>query len=251
ALAEAERLGYSELDPTADIEGFDPAAKISILASIAFNARVVAGDVYREGITGVSARDIAFARALGYAVKLLAIAELVEGEISVRVHPAMIPLTHPLASVRENLNAIFVEGEQVGELMFYGRGAGGPPTGTAVVGDVVDIARNIMTSGRGVGCTCYSTAGRIRHMDETSSEYYLLLEVRDRPGVLAQVAQAFADNNVSIMSMRQEGMGHEARLVMVSHRALERDFQALLGDLRHLDVVENVASAMRVVSTEE
>ena len=250
ALAEAERLGYSELDPTADIEGFDPAAKISILASIAFNARVVAGDVYREGITGVSARDIAFARALGYAVKLLAIAELVDGEIAVRVHPAMIPLTHPLASVRENLNAIFVEGEQVGELMFYGRGAGGPPTATSVVGDVVDIARNIMTNGRGVGFTCYSTAGRIRHMDETSSEYYLLLEVRDRPGVLAQVAQAFADNNVSIKSMRQEGMGDEARLVMVSHRALERDFQALLGDLRHLDVVENVASAMRVVAEE-
>jgi homoserine dehydrogenase len=250
ALAEAERLGYSELDPTADIEGFDPAAKISILASIAFNARVVAGDVYREGITGVSARDIAFARALGYAVKLLAIAELVDGEIAVRVHPAMIPLTHPLASVRENLNAIFVEGEQVGELMFYGRGAGGPPTATSVVGDVVDIARNIMTGGRGVGCTCYNAAGRIRHMDETSSEYYLLLEVADRPGVLAQVAQAFADNNMSIKSMRQEGMGHEARLVMVSHRALERDFQALLGDLRHIDVVEEVASAMRVVAEE-
>ena len=251
ALAEAERLGYSELDPTADIEGFDPAAKISILASIAFNARVVAGDVYREGITGVSARDIAFAHALGYAVKLLAIAELVDGEIAVRVHPAMIPLTHPLASVRENLNAIFVEGEQVGELMFYGRGAGGPPTGTSVVGDIVDIARNIITGGRGVGCTCYHSPARLRHMDETSSEYYVLLEVSDRPGVLAQVAQAFADNSVSIKSMRQEGMGDEARLVMVSHTALERDFQALLGDLRHLDVVEDVASAMRVVPEED
>jgi homoserine dehydrogenase len=250
ALAEAERLGYSELDPTSDIEGFDPAAKISILASIAFNARVVAGDVYREGITGVSARDIAFGRALGYAVKLLAIAELVDGEIAVRVHPAMIPLTHPLASVRENLNAIFVEGEQVGELMFYGRGAGGPPTGTSVVGDVVDLARNVMTGGRGVSWTCYDTPGRIRHMEETCSEYYFLLEVHDRPGVLAQVAQAFANNNVSIKSMRQEGMGDEARLVMVSHTALERNFQALLGDLRHLDVVDEVASAMRVVAEE-
>jgi homoserine dehydrogenase len=250
ALAEAERLGYSELDPTADIEGFDPAAKISILASIAFNVRVVAGDVYREGITGVSARDIAFAQALGYSVKLLAIAELVSGEIAVRVHPAMIPLTHPLASVRENLNAIFVEGEQVGELMFYGRGAGGPPTGTSVVGDIVDIARNIATGSRGIGCTCYNSPGRIRHMDETSSEYYVLLEVSDRPGVLARVAQTFADNNVSIASMRQEGMGDEARLVMVTHTALERDFQSLLGDLRHLDVVEDVASAMRVVSAE-
>jgi homoserine dehydrogenase len=211
---------------------------------------VVAGDVYREGITGVSARDIAFAQALGYAVKLLAIAELVDGEIAVRVHPAMIDLTHPLASVRENLNAIFVEGEQVGELMFYGQGAGGPPTATSVVGDIVDIARNVTTGSRGVGCTCYNAPGRIRHMDETSSEYYILLEVSDRPGVLAQVAQAFADNHVSIKSMRQEGMGDEARLVMVSHIARERDFQSLLGDLRHLDVVEEVASAMRVVSAE-
>lgn len=248
ALAEAERLGYSELDPTADIEGFDAAAKIAILASIAFNARVVAGDVYREGITDVSARDIASAKALGYAVKLLAIAELVDGEIAVRVHPTMIPSSHPLASVRENLNAIFVEGGHVGELMFYGRGAGGPPTATAVVGDIVDISRNIMTGSRGVGCTCYENPARIRHMDESSSQYYVLLEVADRPGVLAQVAQVFADNHVSIKSVRQEGLGAEARLVMVTHRALERDFQAVLGALRKLDVVEEVASAMRVQS---
>ncbi len=155
ALAEAKRLGYTELDPTADIEGFDPAAKVSILASICFNARVVAGDVHREGITQVSARDIAFAHRLGYEVKLLGIAEMVDGEVAVRVHPAMIPLSHPLASVRDNLNAVFVEGVSVGQLMFYGQGAGGPPTGTAVVGDVVDIARNLTTGSRGVGCTCY------------------------------------------------------------------------------------------------
>ena len=251
ALAEAERLGYTELDPTADIEGFDAAAKLSILASIAFNARVVAGDVYREGITGVSQRDIAFARTLGYVVKLLAIAERVDGEIAVRVHPAMLPTTHPLASVRENLNAVFVEGEQVGELMFYGRGAGGPPTATSVVGDIVDVARNIQKGTRGVGCTCYGRSARIRHMDETLCQYYILLEVLDRPGVLAQVAQAFADNDVSIKSVWQEGFGDEARLVMVTHLAVEKNFQALVAQLNGLEVVEEVASAMRVQSAED
>ncbi|MGH2707327.1 MAG: homoserine dehydrogenase [Actinomycetota bacterium] len=251
ALAEAERRGFTELDPTADIEGFDPAAKIAILASICFNARVVAGDVYREGITGITARDIAMARSLGYVVKLVGIAELVDGGIAARVHPAMIPLDHPLASVRDNLNAIFVEGEQVGELMFYGRGAGGPPTGTAVVGDVVDIARNMVAGGRGVGCTCYRMEARIRHMDEASCQYYVLLEVLDRQGVLAQVAQAFADHDVSIKSVWQEGYRDEVRLVMVTHRALERNVQSLLTALKALEVVQGVASALRVVSDEE
>lgn len=251
ALAEAERLGYAELDPTADIEGFDAAAKLSILASIAFNARVVAGDVYREGITGVSAHDIAFARTLGYTVKLLAIAEKADGEIAARVHPTMLPITHPLASVRDNLNAVFVEGEQVGELMFYGRGAGGPPTATSVTGDVVDVARNIMSGARGVGCTCYRQQARIRHMDDTSSQFYFLLEVVDRPGVLAKVAQTFADHDVSIKSVWQEGLGDEARLVMVTHKAVERNFQSLLADLRGLEVVKEVASAMRVHSDED
>ncbi len=250
ALAEAERLGYTELDPTADIEGFDAAAKLSILASIAFNARVVAGDVYREGITQVSAKDIVFGRSLGYAVKLLAIAERVDDEIAVRVHPAMIPIAHPLASVRDNLNAVFVEGEQVGELMFLGRGAGGPPTATSVIGDIVDIARNIIKGGRGTGCTCYHSDARIRSMDETESQYYILLEVADRPGVLAKVAQVFADNDVSIKSVWQEGLGEEARLVTVTHMSAERNFQSLLSNLKGLDVVREVASAMRVQDEE-
>ena len=250
ALAEAERLGYSELDPTADIEGFDAAAKLSILSSIAFNARVVAGDVYREGITGVTARDIALARNLGYAVKLLAIGERVGDEVAVRVHPAMIPSEHPLASVRENLNAIFVEGQQCGELMFYGRGAGGPPTGTSVIGDIVEVARNIRNGGRGTGCTCYGEAARIRPMSDTSSQYYILLEVLDRPGVLARVANAFAEHDVSIKSVWQEGFGDEASLVMVTHFALEKNFQALLTELREMDIVEEIASAMRVQSDE-
>ncbi|MDQ4149746.1 MAG: homoserine dehydrogenase [Actinomycetota bacterium] len=250
ALAEAERLGYSELDPTADIEGFDPAAKLSILASIAFNARVVSGDVYREGITHVSARDIAYARTLGYAVKLLAIAETVDGEIALRVHPAMIPETHPLASVRENLNAIFIEGNQVGELMFYGRGAGGPPTAISVLGDIVGVARHMVSGGRGVG-PVYTQRAQIRPMDQTMSQYYILLEVADRPGVLAQVAKAFSDHDVSIKSVWQEGFGDEASLVLVTHTALERNVQALLSALRTLDVVKEVASSMRVQSAED
>ncbi len=250
ALAQAERLGYSELDPTADIEGFDPAAKLSILASIAFNARVVAGDVYREGITQVTQADITNAHSLGYAVKLLAIAECVDGEIAMRVHPAMIPLTHPLASVRDNLNAIFVEGHQVGELMFYGRGAGGPPTAISVIGDVADVARHIVGGGRGVG-VIYSQPAKVRPMDSTISQYYILLEVADKPGVLAQVAQKFADHDVSIKSMLQEGMGKEARLILVTHNAVERNFQALLAELRTLEVVDAIASSMRVQSAED
>jgi homoserine dehydrogenase len=250
ALAEAERLGYSELDPTADIEGFDPAAKLSILAGIAFDARVVAGDVYREGITKVTAKDIAFAHSLGFAVKLLAIAEQIDGEVALRVHPAMIPETHPLASVRENLNAIFVEGSEVGELMFYGRGAGGPPTAISVMGDVVSVARHMISGGRGVG-PIYRQTARIRPMDQTRSQYYILLEVSDRPGVLAQVAQLFADNNVSIKSMLQEGLRDEASLVLVTHTALEHDVQSLLSGLRHLDVVKEITSWMRVQSADD
>lgn len=250
ALAQAERLGYSELDPTADVEGFDAAAKLSILAGIAFNARVVSGDVYREGITHVTQSDITSAKNLGYAVKLLAIAERVDGEIAMRVHPAMIPHTHPLASVRDNLNAIFVEGAEVGELMFYGRGAGGAPTAISVIGDVVDVARHIVGGGRGVGST-YSQPAKVRPMDHTLSQYYVLLDVADRPGVLAKVAQTFTDNDVSIKSVRQEGLGDEARLVMVTHKALEENFQALLTALRDMDVVDAIASSMRVQSAED
>ncbi len=245
ALGEAERLGYTELDPTADIEGFDPAAKAAILASIAFNTRVVAGDVYREGIADITASDIAFAKRLGYEVKLLAIAEEQDGEVAVRVHPAMIPMSHPLASVRENFNAVFVEGENVGELMFYGRGAGGPPTSVSVVGDITTVARNLSTGGRGPGCTCYRTL-RIRPIDQMFAQYYVLLKVADQPGVLAAVAGAFGANGVSIASVWQEGFGDEAQLVMISHRAQERDLQATLHSLRELDVVTKVASVMRV-----
>ena len=245
ALGEAERLGYTELDPTADIEGFDPAAKAAILASLAFNTRVVSGDVYREGIADITAQDIAYAKRLGYEVKLLAIAEEQDGEVAVRVHPAMIPHTHPLASVRDNLNAVFVQGADVGELMFYGRGAGGPPTSVSVVGDITTVARNVLSGGRGAGESSYRTA-TIRSIDTMFSQYYILLNVADKPGVLAAVASTFGDHDVSIGSVWQEGFGDEAQLVMITHRAREKDLQATLHALRELDVVTKVASVMRV-----
>jgi homoserine dehydrogenase len=249
AVAEAQGLGYAERDPSADVEGYDAAAKLAILASIAFNARVVAGDVFREGIANVSQQDIEFADRLGYVVKLLAIAELENGEIAARVHPAMIPKDHPLAAVRESFNAVFIEGANVGELMFYGRGAGGPPTGTAVAGDVVDVARNVITGGRGVGCTCYDDR-RVRPMDQMHSQYYLLLEVADQPGVLASVASTFANHGVSIRSVWQEGTGEEALLVMITHRGNEGAMQKTIHDLRELEAVAAVRSVMRVEGVE-
>jgi homoserine dehydrogenase len=250
ALAEAERLGYAEEDPTADIEGFDAAAKAAILASIAFRSRVVAGDVYREGISHVTHRDIEFAQRLGYTVKLVAIAEEIGGEIAVRVHPAMLPSAHPLASVRDSFNAVFVEGATVGDLMFYGRGAGGDPSGSAVAGDVVAAARNIIHGGRTLGCTCYFDK-RVLPIDEMESQYYLLLSVQDLPGVLAQVAGAFGRNEISIRSVWQEGYGDEAQLVMVTHRGKEANLQATVDELDQLEAVTKVVSVLRVEGEEE
>jgi len=249
ALSKAQELGYAEADPTADVEGFDAAAKCAILASIAFNARVAAPDVYREGIADVSADDIAFAQRLGYAVKLLAIAELEGNRIAVRVHPAMIPTTHPLASVRDAFNAVFVEGPKVGEMMFYGRGAGGDPTAAAVVGDLVSAARNLETGARGIGCTCFLERG-IRPMSEMFGQYYLRLDVTDQPGVLAHVARVFGDNGVSIKSVVQEGTGEGAQLILVSHAAQEGDLQQTVKQLRELPVVAAVQSVLRVEGDE-
>jgi homoserine dehydrogenase len=249
ALAEAQRLGYAEADPTADVEGFDAAAKCAILASIAFNSRVVASDVYREGIAGVTALDIADARRMGYVVKLLAIAELDDGEISARVHPAMIPQAHPLASVRDAFNAVFVEGDNVGQLMFYGPGAGGDPTATAVVGDLVTAARNRVTGGRSMGCAC-ALDRRIRPMDDTRGQYYLNLHVADRPGVLAEIAGDFGHNGVSIERVWQEGAGDEATLVFITHRAQEGALQKTLQELRESPAVRSIASVLRVEGEE-
>jgi homoserine dehydrogenase len=249
ALAEAQRLGYAEADPTADVEGYDAAAKIAILASIAFNARVVADDVYREGIAGITAQDIADAERLGYVVKLLAIAELEDEAISARVHPAMIPASHPLAAVRDAFNAVFVEGAKVGQLMFYGRGAGGDPTATAVAGDLVSVARNVVTGGRGIGCTC-RLQRPIRPMDDTRDQYYLNLHVEDRPGVLAEIADRFGGNGVSIERVWQEGTGDEATLVFITHRTQEGAFQKTVQAIRELDAVRSVQSLLRVEGEE-
>jgi homoserine dehydrogenase len=249
ALSEAQRLGYAEADPTADVDGHDAAAKCAILASIAFNARVVAGDVYREGIATVTTEDIAFARRLGYVVKLLAIAELHDERIAARVHPAMIPSEHPLAAVREAFNGVFVDGPNVGELMFYGRGAGGEPTATAVVGDLVTVARNLLAGARGVGCTCFLER-TIRPMSEMEGQYYILLRVEDRPGVLAEIASVFGRNGVSIKSVWQEGTGADAQLVFITHRAREGSFQQAVTELRGVRAVEEVRSILRVEAEE-
>ena len=249
-LAEAQALGYAEADPTADVEGHDAAAKCAILASIAFNARVTAADVFREGIATVTPQDIEFARRLGYVVKLLAIAELVEGErIAARVHPAMIPARHPLAAVRDAYNAVFVEGDRIGELMFYGRGAGGDATATAVVGDLVSVARNLQSGARGVGCTCFHER-TIRPMSEMEGQYYILTSVEDRPGVLAEIAGVFGRNQVSLKSMWQEGMGDEAQLVFITHRAREGAFQDAVAGIRELGAVREVRSVLRVEAEE-
>jgi homoserine dehydrogenase len=251
ALAEAERLGYTELDPSADIEGFDAAAKLSILASLAFHARVVGGDVHREGISHVSPEDIVAAHDMGYEVKLVAVAEIDEGEISARVHPAMIPRTHPLAAVRDVYNAIFVEGENVGELMFFGRGAGGGPTGSAVVGDIVEIARNLRAGGRSIGSSYYRQPARIRHQDDAHVRYYVLLSVLDQPGVLASIAAVFAKRNVSIASVRQEGFGDEAKLMLITHSATDGDHQETFRELQTVETVKEIVSRMRVEGTSE
>ena len=246
ALAEAQSLGFAERDPTADVEGFDAGAKAAIIASIAFGARVVAGDVYHEGISGITEADIAYAKRLGYVVKLLAIVESVDNAIGVRVHPAMVPVSHPLASVRESYNAVFIEGEAVENLMFYGRGAGGFPTASAVLGDLIDASANLRKGSSATIGTLASTP--IRPIDDAMCEYYLNLEVADRPGVLAAVAGVFGRHEVSIRTMEQEGLGDEARLIFITHVAREADVQATLRDLRDLDVVDRVVSLLRVIS---
>ncbi len=249
ALAEAQELGFAERDPTADVEGYDAGAKAAIIATIAFGARVVAGDVYHEGISGITAADIAVAKRLGYVVKLLGIAErdAVTGEIAVRVHPAMVPVTHPLASVRESFNAVFVEGDAVGQLMFYGRGAGGAPTASAVLGDIIDAAVNLDKGTHGSLGTF--AKAKIRAIDETSAEYLLSLDVADEPGVLHAVTGAFANHGVSIRAAEQEGIGPDARLVFITHSAREADVQATVRHLRDLDVVHRIGGFIRVIGS--
>ncbi len=248
ALAEAQALGYAEADPTADVEGFDAAAKAAIIASMAFGRRVVASDVHREGISTITAADIAFAKKLGYVIKLLAVAEEVGGEakqLSVRVHPVMLPGAHPLASVRDAFNAVFIEGRAVGQLMFYGRGAGGQPTASAVLGDIVDAAVNLR-KGTHASIGTFSPVS-LASIDDLSSEYHLNIEVNDQPGVLAAVANVFGTHHVSIRSMEQEGLGAAARIVFITHIAMERDIKACLEALRGLPSVARIGTVLRVI----
>src|SRR5579859_1140413 len=250
SLEEAQALGYAEADPTADVEAFDAAAKAAILASLAFHTPVTAADVHREGITEVTAADILSARGLGRVVKLLAICDRNDGGISVRVHPAMLPRSHPLASVGEAYNAVFVEAESAGRLMFYGAGAGGTPTASAVLGDIVAVARNRLAGTRGPDASTYAGLP-VMPMGETLTRYHVSLDVDDRPGVLAPVAEAFARHGVSIEAVRQTSRGEEAQLVIVTHTARDADLAATVRDLEALPMVRSVVSVMRVEGEEE
>jgi len=249
ALKDAQSLGYAERDPTADVEGYDAGAKAAIIATVAFGKKVVAGDVYHQGISEITASEIAIARRLGYVVKLLGIVErdADTDEVSVRVHPTMVPDHHPLATVRDSFNAVFVEGDFVDSALFYGRGAGGAPTASAVLGDVIDAAINLRSGTHGsVGTLAKAT---IKPIDETSAEYLLGLDVADQPGVLHAVTGVFAEHGVSIRVAEQEGNGPDARLVFITHEARERDVQATVRELNGLDVVLAVGGLIRVIGS--
>lgn len=247
ALAGAQELGYAESDPEADVEGADAASKLAILCSIAFRAGFTTEQIFREGISRIRPEDLENARELGYAVKLLAIAERGEDGVSARVHPTMLPLEHPLASISGNFNAVFVIGESVGELMFYGQGAGSLPTATAILGDVVNVARNLERP-PAFRRSYWSRPGEVRPMLELASRFYMVLKVVDRPGVLAKIAGVFGECHVSLESVVQKGIGQVAEIVLITHKVIERDFQAARRGLEDLDVVQEIPSVIRVES---
>jgi homoserine dehydrogenase len=247
-FAEAKALGYLEADPTLDVDGHDAAAKAAILAELAFHTRVTIDDVSCEGIANVTRDDMAAARDMGFVIKLLAVAELVEQDglgVVVRVHPAMIPRTHPLASVRGSFNAVYVSADAAGDMMFYGRGAGGHPTASAVLGDLVAAARNRLAGGRGPGESTYSNLP-ILPIGSAHTRYYVNLDVADRPGVLASIASAFAENGVSIQVVRQDGHGDDAGLIVRTHLATDDALQRTVTRLRELPTVRRVVGVMRV-----
>ena len=245
-LKEAQSLGFAEADPTADIEGHDAAAKAAILAGLAFHSRVTSNDVYCEGISKISARDVEVARDMDHVIKLLAIAELTSNnQVSVRVHPTLISRQHPLASVRNAFNAVFVEAESAGELMFYGRGAGGAPTASAILGDLIAIARNKTRGGEGHGESDYADLA-IAPIDDVMSRYLIRLDVADKPGVLATVAQLFASHTVSIETVRQSGRGDSAELIVATHSAPEASLKKTVTALAQSDVVKSVESVLRI-----
>lgn len=249
-LAEAQALGFAEADPTADVEGYDAGAKAAIIASIVFGVQVSSADVHHEGISGVSAADIENAGRLGYVIKALAVIERHDGdtgpEVSVQVYPAMVPRSHPLAGVNDAFNAVFVEGAAVGDLMFYGRGAGGDPTASAVLGDLVDAAVN-KAAGAAAALTITEPA-TFRSLDELRSQYYIAMQVTDRPGVLAQVAAEFGEHGVSIQTMEQKGTGDAADLWFITHEASHAALRSTLDALAHLDAVNAVDSVIRLIA---
>lgn len=250
-LAEAQKLGYAEADPTSDVEGLDAARKIAILSSIAFNSRVTVNDVYVEGITRISPRDIQYAANLGYVIKLLAVAKQDENGIQTRVHPAFIPKNHPLASVNDVFNAVFVRGDAVGEIMHYGRGAGKLPTASAVVGDVIDIGRNMVhhISAR-IGCTCYEDK-KVLDIGDLSAQFYIRMTVKDRPGVLAGIAGVFGSNDVSLATVFQTTHGEEmAELILITHKVKEQDLNDSLAILNSMSMVGKIDNVIRLECTD-
>jgi len=249
ALTAAQELGYAEPDPTADVTGADAASKAAILASLSFGTWVPPDRVYREGIDRLDVIDIAYAHQMGFAVKLLAVAERRPGGVSARVHPVMIPAGHPLAAIRGATNAIFIEGPSIDELLFAGPGAGGEPTATAVLGDVIDAARERL-AGAQVAPRIRFAPGLLVDFGDIPTKWYVRLDVADRPGVLAQIAGAFGEAGVSIRSVWQEGRGDRATLLLITHEAPERAQQAAVDALRDLDVVAEVAAVIRVESPE-
>lgn len=245
-LKEAQALGFAEADPTADVEGHDAAAKAAILAGLAFHTRVSSSDVYCEGISQLSARDVSVAKDMDHVIKLLAIAELTkENQVSVRVHPTLVSRQHPLAAVRGAFNAVFIEAQSAGELMFYGRGAGGAPTASAVLGDLIAVARNKARGVEGHGETDYADL-KIAPIDDVQSRYLIRLDVADKPGVLATVAQLFASHNVSIETVRQSGRGDSAELIVATHSAPEKSLKQTVTALSKNDVVKSVESVLRI-----
>ena len=247
ALQLATDLGYAEADPTADIEGYDAGRKLAIMASIAFHTPVTFDDVYTEGITKITAKDMRYAKELGCTIKLLGIARNTETGIEVKVHPTLIPESHPLASVNDAFNAVFVHGDAVDDAMFYGRGAGSLPTGSAVVGDVMDVARNMLFNANGrIGCSCYKQTP-IKGIGDTTSSYYIRMKLEDRAGTLAALAGVFGSNNVSISVLLQKAkIGDAAEIVIVTHAVEEKRFRDAITVLSSMSMVEEICSIIRV-----
>jgi len=250
ALDEAQRLGFAEADPTEDVDGHDAAAKIAILATIAFHTPVRVDDVYREGIRRITPQDIQFAAELGFAVRLLAIAREVQGKVEARVHPAFVPRDHPLAAIRNEFNAVFIHGDAAGQVMFVGRGAGGEPTASAVVADLIDIARNRRAGAHGRSGFGALEPRPLRPIEDTAVPFYLLMQVTDRPGVFARIATIFGEEGVSIASIVQKSRGKTADIVMVTHTAVEAQMRRVLARVEKLDVVGTVRNVIRVMDGE-